>query len=334
MNEPLPITGLQRSVAWLLERCGHATASRAKDIVAKLANGKPAKARDDYLWEVVIERLTGNPTDHFANAAMQWGVEQEAFARMRYEAATGHIVEEVGFVKHPTIDWFGGSADGFIGDDGGWEAKCPYNSAVHLRTILDGMPPEHMPQIQSLMAITGRKWWAFTSFDPRMPPPLDLHIQRVERDEEYIGKLAAAVAVFLADVETIIARLRPAKPPLIQKAEERFAQAIAAHQESAPQEAPVSVSDGTKVAGAAPADDSAYPPADADYGDTPAPPDDAPTAAFITPDQAITLETLCQDAGITLAKFKAAAKVERLSQITADRYDGAIAWIRKNAKGE
>lgn len=105
-------------------------------------------------------------------------------------------------------------------------------------------------------------------------------------------------------------------------------------QESAPQEVPVSVSDGTKVAGAAPEDDSAYPPADADYGDTPAPPDDAPTATFITPDQAITLETLCQDAGITLAKFKAAAKVERLSQITADRYDGAIAWIRKNAKGE
>ena len=298
MPNEFPITGAQRSVQWLLERCGHATASRAKDIVAKLANGKPAKARDDYLWEVVIERITGNPTEHYANSAMAWGVEQEAFARMRYEAATGHIVEEVGFVKHPTIDWFGGSADGFIGDDGGWEAKCPYNSAVHLRTILDGMPPEHMPQIQSLMAITGRKWWAFTSFDPRLPPPLDLHIQRIERDESYIASLAEEVAKFLADADMLLARLKPVEI--------------------------VMENGGTMTLVGDPAEVMTGVNAD--------PPIDEPPPAdeFITPDQCADLEAMCSEFGVTVPALKKAAKVDRLAMLKAADYARALAWVRKH----
>ena len=262
--------------------------------MAKLANGKPAKARDDYLWEVVIERITGNPTEHYANSAMAWGVEQEAFARMRYEAATGHIVEEVGFVKHPTIDWFGGSADGFIGDDGGWEAKCPYNSAVHLRTILDGMPPEHMPQIQSLMAITGRKWWAFTSFDPRLPPPLDLHIQRIERDEDYIAALEAEVTLFDQDAEALIARLRPVVNMENGSTIELVGGAA---------EVLTGVNEGPPIT-----DDDIY----------------------ITPDQCADLEALCSEYGIQPAALRKAAKVDRLALILASDYSRAIAWVQKH----
>ena len=84
----LPVIGLQRSVEWLLQRVGKVTASRFKDIV-----GTTAK-REGYLWEIVVERITGNPTDHYASSAMAWGTEQEPFARMRYESVTGAIVEE------------------------------------------------------------------------------------------------------------------------------------------------------------------------------------------------------------------------------------------------
>ena len=288
----MPVTGLQGSVSWLLSRVGKATCSRFKDI-----QGTAAK-REAYLWEVVIERLTGNPTDHYANAAMQHGTEQEPFARMRYEAESGAIVEEVGFVLHPDLAGVGGSPDGFIGSDGGLEIKSPFNSANHLKTVLDGMPKEHLPQVQGTMWITGRAYWDFVSFDPRMPAPLDLYIQRIPRDEDYIKALAEDVAKFIADADALLARLQPQS---------------AAVEESAPQE----VSNSIPAAQAANA--NGEPPAAAD-------PD------YITPDQALTLETLCQDNGVPLATFKKKAGVERLSQIHAARYAAAVKWL--NSKRE
>ena len=50
-------------------------------------------------------------------------------------------------------------------------------------------------------------------------------------------------------------------------------------------------------------------------------------ADLITADQAADLETLCQDAGTTVAKLRNAAKVERLSMIRVADYDKALKWI-------
>lgn len=208
MNAPAE-SAVQGSGAWLYERCGFVTASRFKDVLDFTKAGKPGAKRTAYLWEVVIERLTGQPADHYSNAAMEWGTEQEAHSRMAYEAATGQMVEEVGFLKHPTLPMVGGSPDGLIGDDGGWESKSPFNSAIHLTTCLEGMPVDHGPQVQGLMWITGRKWWDFTSYDPRMPKPLDQHIQRIERDDEYIVNLEAEIVKFAAEVNALLARLKP-----------------------------------------------------------------------------------------------------------------------------
>ena len=49
---------------------------------------------------------------------------------------------------------------------------------------------------------------------------------------------------------------------------------------------------------------------------------------YITPDQVATLETLCQDAGIPVAKLKSKAAVERLSLIKSADYVRAVAWIK------
>ena len=199
----------QGSGAWLYERCGFVTASRFKDVLDFTKTGKPGAKRTAYLWEVVIERLTGQPSDHYASAAMQWGTDQEPHSRMAFEAMSGQIVEEVGFIKHPTLPMVGGSPDGLIGDDGGFESKSPFNSAVHLATVLDGMPEDHMAQVQGLMWITGLKWWYFVSYDPRMPEPLRMYVQRIERDAEYIAKLEAAVIAFSAEVDALVKRLNP-----------------------------------------------------------------------------------------------------------------------------
>lgn len=201
-------TGQQGSVEWLHRRCGNVTASRFKDVLAKLKNGAPAKAREDYLMEVVTERLTGEPVKHYASEAMAWGTEQEAFSRMAYEARSGVMVEEVGYTAHPSLASVGGSVDGLIGDDGVWESKSPYNTSNHLRTILDGMPLEHMPQVQGYMWLTGRKWCDFTSYDPRLPAPLDLYVQRIQRDDAYIAALEAEIIAFECEVRAVMAKLR------------------------------------------------------------------------------------------------------------------------------
>lgn len=204
MNE-----AIQGSAAWLFARVGHCTASRFDAVIAKKKDGKPKQERENYLYELVIERLTGNPSDHWTSAAMLWGTEHEPLARMAYEAFTGHIVEQVGFVTHPTIDLCGGSADGLIDEDGGWECKCPFNSMYHLQTISGGMPAEHMAQVQGNIWINNRQWFDFSSFDPRMPEPLQLYIERVVRDDKYIATLEAEVITFLAEVAATYAGFKP-----------------------------------------------------------------------------------------------------------------------------
>jgi hypothetical protein len=198
----------QGSAAWLYERCGFVTASRFRDVIGKGSKGAYLAGRATYMWEVVIERLTGQPADHFTSSAMLHGAETEPLARMAYEAHAGAFVDEVGFIKHPTIAMCGGSPDGTVEDDGGIEIKCPFNSAVHLQTILNGMPAEHMAQVQGVMWITDAEWCDFISFDPRMPDDLKLYVQRIERDDEFISLLEAEILVFDGEVTALVEKLR------------------------------------------------------------------------------------------------------------------------------
>lgn len=206
--DPFKEAGEQGSAEWLFERVGHCTASKFGAVLAKLKNGGPSEIRQKYLWEVVTERLTGQPAQRFVSTAMQHGTEQEPMARMAYERRTGAMVLETGFRMHPRIGHCGGSPDGLIGDDGGAEFKCPWNAANHLGCWLDGMPAEHLPQIQGYMAIFGRDWWDFGSWHPDMPPELRLYVQRIPRDAEYIATLEAEIVKFLAQVDSLLARIR------------------------------------------------------------------------------------------------------------------------------
>jgi hypothetical protein len=54
-------------------------------------------------------------------------------------------------------------------------------------------------------------------------------------------------------------------------------------------------------------------------------------AKFITPEQVVSLETLCADYGIPIDKLKGAAKVERLAMIRTEDFNRAVAWLEKKA---
>lgn len=196
---------IQGSPEWFAARCGLATASRFSDVVAKIKSGEAA-GRRNYRAQLVCERLTGVPAETFESAAMRWGTETEPQARAAYEARTGELVEQVAFIRHPGL-LAGASPDGLVGNDGGIECKCPL-TATHIETLLKGMPPEHIPQIQGAMWLTGRKWWDFISFDPRMPENLQLFVQRVHRDDVYIKRLEEEVRGFLSEVDQLIIELQ------------------------------------------------------------------------------------------------------------------------------
>ena len=200
-------TATQRDDDWFDARLGKATASRFKDVMATLKNGNPAQAQQDYLTELVVERLTQQPAQRFQNAAMNWGTEQESAARLAYERHEDIEVQEVGFIAHDTLD-AGCSPDGLVYWDGLLEIKCPWNTGVHIDTLLNGMPEHHTAQVQGQMWITGRDWCDFVSFDPRMPVELQLHVQRIERDEAFIADLERRVSSFLSEVGKQVEALR------------------------------------------------------------------------------------------------------------------------------
>jgi len=57
------------------------------------------------------------------------------------------------------------------------------------------------------MACTGRVWCDLVSFDPRLPPSMQLHVRRVQRDVSRILELEAEVAVFLEEIAAAVERL-------------------------------------------------------------------------------------------------------------------------------
>lgn len=204
----------QRSAEWRQIRCGEITASRFKDILtppktkADKEAGVMSATAKRYFEEKLAELLTCEPNKDFLVDATRWGIEWE---REAFKEAVAHIertlglpvqspVDEFAYIRHETEPMIGCSPDGLIGDDGGLELKCPYNPAVSVRTRLEGfMPDEHQAQIQGTLWCTGRKWYMFGSYDPRMKNSnVDpLFSQRIERDDEYIETiLAPAVLSF------------------------------------------------------------------------------------------------------------------------------------------
>lgn len=201
----------QRSDEWFAARLGKVTASRVADIMARTKSGY-SSSRANYMAELVAERLTGKKGEGFSSAAMQWGTEQEPFARAAYESAKGELVEEVGFVPHPRIDQSGASPDGLVSTEGLIEIKAP-NSNTHLDFLMDdAIPEKYVLQMQWQMACTDRAWCDYVSFDPRMPERMQMKIKRVMRDNQTIVLMESEVARFLAELQNKISKLTALYP--------------------------------------------------------------------------------------------------------------------------
>ncbi len=200
----------QGTPEWFAQRLGKVTASRVADVIAKTKTGY-STSRDNYMAQLVCERLTGTVAESYTNAAMQWGTDNEPLARAAYEAYADVLVDEVAMITHPRIEQAGASPDGLVGQSGLVEIKCP-NTATHIDTLLtQTVPGKYITQMQWQMACTGRQWCDFVSFDPRLPKELQLFVKHISRDEDYISMLEKEVIKFLKELNDKIEKLNKLK---------------------------------------------------------------------------------------------------------------------------
>lgn len=199
----------QRTETWFAARAGRATASKAGDVLAKIKTGEAA-ARRDYRFQLAIERLTGKPAEPgYTNAEMQRGIDLEPAARLAYEAHTGLIVRETGFLSMNEI-MAGCSLDGDIDEFKGLVSfKCP-KSATHVEYLKSHrLPPTYIPQATHEMWVTGAQWYDFFSYDDRLPEGLQCFYVRVERNEleKEMAAYEEELKRFLAEVDAEVASL-------------------------------------------------------------------------------------------------------------------------------
>ena len=196
----------QRSDAWFAARLGKVTASRVADVIAKTKSGYSA-SRDNYMAQLICERLTGQKGESFTNSAMQWGVDNEPLAVSCYENANNLLTETVGFVNHPKIAMAGASPDALVGLFGILEVKCPQTNTMVETLLSDKVPSKYIPQIQWQLRCCERQWCDFVSFDPRLPQDLQLFVKRVEFDASYVAMLEEEVNLFLKELDDKVNKL-------------------------------------------------------------------------------------------------------------------------------
>lgn len=194
----------QQSAQWVRQRIGWCTASRMKDVLAVLKNGKPGEARNKYLMELVAERMTDSAVDHYVTPAMQWGIDNEARAAAEYEALSGALLNECGFFPHPRIDLFGATPDRLLDDDGLIEIKCPTTAKFVEWRAAGVVPDEHKPQLLAQLACTRRQFVDFVAYDPRVKEAAArIFVRRFEPTVEEIAAVEKAAEAFLAEVEAL-----------------------------------------------------------------------------------------------------------------------------------
>lgn len=192
----------QRSPEWFQARLGRLTGSVAKDILAKLKDGKPAASRRNLCLRLMLERLTGKPQESdYVSPAMQAGIDREADAFASYEALTGDIVTRTGFLAHDTL-MAGCSLDGHIGDfDKLMSIKCR-QPAAHLDFLKSGtIPGDSLAQMRHELWITGAQEHDYFSWNPDFPTHMQSRLVTLTRAGADIGGYEAEAIKFLEEVE-------------------------------------------------------------------------------------------------------------------------------------
>jgi len=192
----------QHDKEWFDARLGNPGASHFGMILT--ATGKVSAQRQDYLYRLAGEVISGRREESFISYRMQQGTEKESESRMVYEMENEIKIRQVALVYKDERKMYHSSPDGLIGENGGFETKDA-KFTIQIKRLLDGkMVTEHIPQVQGGLYICEREYWIFRSYCSGLPS-LDI---RVERDEKYISRLEEELERFCWDLSLMIKKLK------------------------------------------------------------------------------------------------------------------------------
>ncbi len=168
----------QRSPEWFEQRRGRLTGSMAGAALGIA----PYQSKDDCL-RALVRDMNGMESEFKGNVATEYGSANEELARSAYEIETGNTVQEAGFV--PFDDWTGASPDGYVGNDGLIEIKCPFgkrkDDEPEFASIED--QPHYYAQIQVQLFVTSREWCHFWQWSPN-----GYRLEMVRYDRDWINE--------------------------------------------------------------------------------------------------------------------------------------------------
>lgn len=197
------LTMAQRTPEWCAARLGRLTGSRADVLFAQGKGGVESVQRSNYRLDLVLERLTGRSMDRdFTTDAMEAGIEREPDARRAFEALTGEVVSESGFLRHDTM-MLGASLDGYLGDyEELVSIKCRQPRA-HLefyktRKLLR----DAESQIRHELLLTPAQRHHYFSYNPDFPASMRSVLVTLERTDLDVQGYEREAMKFLQEVAT------------------------------------------------------------------------------------------------------------------------------------
>lgn len=181
----------QGTPEWLAMRRGIITATGVQHILTPTGKTSKSDATRKYLHQLVAERILGDSEPTYVSSDMGRGTMLEPYAREIYSAHRAPVTE-CGFITlnddngRPVAGY---SPDGLVGDDGLIEIKSRHAKYTVGSIINRDMPSEHVLQVQTGLAISGRQWCDFISYTPGLP----LFVHRNYRDETLIELILAGI---------------------------------------------------------------------------------------------------------------------------------------------
>lgn len=152
----------QRSEGWLQQRKGRVTAS----LVGAILGHSPYMTRAQAMRSMIRD-YHGAEREFQGNVATRHGTMNEAGVVIDFQMETGLKVEKAYFVEFE--DWAGASPDGYVGDEGLLEIKCPYSlraaeAPVPFKSIMEQQ--HYLDQIHFQMFCTERRVVHFYQWAP------------------------------------------------------------------------------------------------------------------------------------------------------------------------
>ena len=203
----------QGSPEWQQLRLGIPTASRFGDVMARSKrDGKPLKARINYMYKLVAERIAGRPAPKVDTPAMQRGRDLEPTVIELYEMRRSLKVGTSGFVFAQGVtdqmqNSFGCSPDGLVGEDGLLEVKTT-DSHLFVEDILgnpNSIPERFYWQMVGQCLVTQRSWCDLAQY---CDPMAVMRIVRLEPPEKDLSDLFTELFKFVNELDLTEKRVR------------------------------------------------------------------------------------------------------------------------------